>query len=300
MTTLTFATRPSKLARWQTNYICRQLQLAWDDLVCEQSVITTKGDRILNKPIPEIGGKGLFTHELERALREGHVDAAVHSLKDLPTEDAPGLTVGVVPERVDPGETLICPAGHTLEDLPSGARVGTSSVRRRAQLLAVRPDLQVLPLRGNVDTRLRKVIEGRYDAIVLAAAGVTRLELQKYITQYLPYDFMLPAPGQGALAVQCRENDVHTLSLLRALDHPPTRLAVAAERAFLSALGGGCSLPVGALATVSGAEIELQGVIVSPDGTDVLRLQGAHTDPHKLGVELAQRAFAKGAAEVMS
>ncbi|MGD2156496.1 MAG: hydroxymethylbilane synthase [Anaerolineales bacterium] len=300
MTTLTFATRPSKLARWQTHYVCQQLQLAWDELVCEQSVITTKGDRVLNKPIPEIGGKGLFTYELEQALRDGHVDAAVHSLKDLPTENAPGLTVGVIPERADPRDTLICPAGDTLEELPSGARVGTSSVRRRAQLLAIRPDLQVLPLRGNVDTRLRKVNEGQYDAIILAAAGVTRLELKKNIAQYLTFDFMLPAPGQGALAVQCREDDVQTLSILRAIDHPPTRLAVTAERAFLAALGGGCSLPVGALATVKGNQIELQGVIVSPDGSETLRLQDTHTDPHKLGQELAQQAFTKGAAEVMS
>jgi hydroxymethylbilane synthase len=206
----------------------------------------------------------------------------------------------VIPERADPRDTLICPAGDTLEELPSGARVGTSSVRRRAQLLAIRPDLQVLPLRGNVDTRLRKVNEGQYDAIILAAAGVTRLELKKNIAQYLTFDFMLPAPGQGALAVQCREDDVQTLSILRAIDHPPTRLAVTAERAFLAALGGGCSLPVGALATVKGNQIELQGVIVSPDGSETLRLQDTHTDPHKLGQELAQQAFTKGAAEVMS
>lgn len=297
---LIFATRPSALALWQTTYIAEQLQSAWKGLSCEEVIITTKGDRVLDKPLPEVGGKGLFTYELEGALREGRVHAAVHSLKDLPTEDTPDLTVSAIPERVDARDVLVCPAGHTLEELPSGALVGTSSNRRRAQLLAYRSDLKVKTIRGNVDTRLRKVRAGQYDAILLAAAGIIRLGLQKHVTQYLPYEVMLPAPGQGALAVQCRAEDSETIAYLRALDHPPTNLAVTAERAFLAALGGGCSLPVGALATVNGGEIDLQGVIANLDGTRVVRLRATHTDPKDLGEELARQALSQGAGEVLS
>jgi hydroxymethylbilane synthase len=297
---LTFATRPSALARWQTNYIAEQLQEAWEDLRCEEVIIKTKGDRILDVPLPEVGGKGLFTHELEAALREDRVDAAVHSLKDLPTEDSPGLSIGLIPERADARDVLISPEGQELDDLPQGAVVGTSSNRRAAQLLAYRPDLSVKSIRGNVDTRLRKVGTDEYDAIILAAAGVTRLGLQAHINQYLPYDILLPAPGQGALAVQCRARDEGTLKLLRALEHPPTRLAVTAERAFLEALGGGCSLPVGALATVTEEGIELQGVIASQDGTRIQRLRATHSDPIELGHELARRAIAEGAGALMS
>jgi hydroxymethylbilane synthase len=297
---LTFATRPSALARWQTFYITERLQSAWKDLRCEEVIITTKGDRILDKPLPEVGGKGLFTHELEGALREGRVDAAVHSLKDLPTEDSPGLSIGLIPERADARDVLIYPQGHTLDDLPSGAVVGTSSNRRRAQVLAYRPDLKMSSIRGNVDTRLRKVSAGEYDAILLAAAGITRLGMQEHISQYLPYEIMLPAPGQGALAVQCRSGDEETLNYLRPLEHPSTRLAISAERAFLAALGGGCSLPVGALATVTEDVIELHGVIASPDGTSVLRFRDTHTDAMQLGAELAQQAIAQGAGELLS
>jgi hydroxymethylbilane synthase len=297
---LTFATRPSALARWQTNYIAKQLQVTWEDLRCEEVIIKTKGDRILDVPLPEVGGKGLFTHELEAALREGRVDAAVHSLKDLPTEDSPGLSIGLIPERADARDVLISPEGQELDDLPRGAVVGTSSNRRAAQLLAYRPDLSVKSIRGNVDTRLRKVNTDEYDAIVLAAAGVTRLGLQTNISQYLSYEIILPAPGQGALAVQCRADDESTLNILRALEHPPTRLAVTAERAFLEALGGGCSLPVGALATVTEEGIEVQGVIASPDGALIHRLRATHSDPIELGRELARRAIADGAGALLS
>ncbi|UCF26965.1 MAG: hydroxymethylbilane synthase, partial [Chloroflexota bacterium] len=199
---LVFATRPSALARWQTNYIIQQLQYSIADLDCEQVIITTKGDQVLEQPLPEIGGKGLFTFELEQALRDGQVDAAVHSLKDLPTVDVPGLTIGAIPERADVHDVWICPAGYDLDELPAGAVVGTSSTRRAAQLLVYRPDLRVKPIRGNVDTRLQKVLQGDYDAILLAAAGIHRLGKDDHITAYLPYEIMLPAPGQGALAVQ--------------------------------------------------------------------------------------------------
>lgn len=292
---LTFATRPSALARWQTSYIIQELGSRWENLICQELVITTQGDRDLNTSLPEIGGKGLFTHELEQALREGHVHAAVHSLKDLPTEDVPGLTIGAVSLRADPRDVLICPEGFSLQDLPACAVIGTSSNRRQAQLRAFRADLQVKPIRGNIDTRIRKVLEGQYDAIVLAAAGVIRLGLQKHITQYIPLETMLPAPGQGALAVQCRADDQQTKLLLKAIDHKDTRLAVGAERAFLSALGGGCSLPVGALAEVQREGITLYGVIAAPDGSQAINLTSAGSDPVLLGQEMAHKVLDQGA-----
>ncbi len=292
---LVFATRPSALARWQTSYVIQELNAQWEDLICEELVITTQGDRDLNTALPEIGGKGLFTFELEQALREGRVQGAVHSLKDLPTEDVPGVTIGAIPQRADSRDVLICPANLTLDELPLGAVVGTSSIRRQAQLLAYRPDLEVKPIRGNVDTRIRKILEGQFDAIVLAAAGVIRLGLQKHISQYLPFETMLPAPGQGALAVQFRAGDGQTQRLLKAIDHNHTRLAVDAERAFLSELGGGCSLPVGALAEVHRDEITLRGVVTAPDGSQVIRLAASGSDPLLLGKKLAHKALDQGA-----
>ena len=296
---LTFATRPSNLARWQTKYVISQLKNQWPDLICSESIITTKGDRVLNKSLPEIGGKGLFTYELEQALLSESVDAAVHSLKDLPTDDSPGLTVGVIPQRADTRDVWICPQGFKIDDLPPGSIVGTSSTRRAAQLCAYRPDLKIKPIRGNVDTRIRKASEGQYDAIILAAAGVNRLDLDEHITQYLPYIVMLPAPGQGALGIQCRKGDAETRQRLKAIEHIPTRLAVTAERAFLAALGGGCSLPVGALATLKDKTIQLQGVVAAPDGSEVLRVKNSGTEAQTLGEDLAQKALNQGASELL-
>lgn len=299
MTIFTFATRPSRLARWQTNHVAELLRAAHPGLITEKLVITTTGDRNLDQPLPEIGGKGLFTQELEEALREGRVDAAVHSLKDLPVDDAPGLAVGAVPQRARPNDALVCPAGQSLSELPPGARVGTSSLRRAAQLLALRPDLTVLPVRGNVDTRLRKAQEGEYDAILLAAAGLDRLGLNEHVTEWLALEAMLPAPGQGALAVQCRRDDTETLQLLAAIDHLPTRAAVEAERAFLQALGGGCSLPVGAFAEVQDGSLHLRGIVISLDGHHRIMVAGEGSDPLALGASLAAEALAQGAAEVL-
>ena len=296
---ITFATRPSALARWQTQYVISQVQAQWPDLTCQEIIITTKGDRVLDKPLPEIGGKGLFTYELEQALLDESVDAAVHSLKDLPTDDAPGLTVSVIPQRADVRDVWICPKGYSLDEIPVGSVVGTSSTRRTAQLFAYRSDLKVKSIRGNVDTRIRKSVEGQYDAIVLAAAGVTRLGLDKHITQYLPFDIMLPAPGQGALGIQSRAGDADTLHHLQAIDDSPTRLAVTAERAFLAALGGGCSLPVGALASVEGETIRLQGVVAALDGSHILRVSGAGEDARSLGESLAQKVIAEGARDLL-
>jgi len=300
MNKLIFATRPSRLARWQTGHVIASLTAAWEGLACEQVVITTQGDRILDRPLPLIGGKGLFTQELELALREGRVHAAVHSLKDLPVEDSPGLTVGVIPQRADVRDVLICPAGHTLQELPPGATIGTSSVRRKAQLLALRPDLNIVDIRGNVDTRLRKVTAGQYDAILLAAAGVTRLGLGQHITQYLPTDQFLPAPGQGALAVQCRRDDTETLELLKVIEHLPTQMAVSAERAFLSALGGGCSLPIGASAVYVDQTVKLKAVVASPDGKALIHLSAKGRDPQNVGRLLAQQAIEKGAQKIIA
>ncbi|MDP2975158.1 MAG: hydroxymethylbilane synthase, partial [Anaerolineales bacterium] len=273
--TLLFATRPSALARWQTQWVIRTLQAAHPGLVCEQHVITTQGDKILDVPLPEIGGKGLFTQELEAELLSGRVHAAVHSLKDLPVENPPGLTVGAIPVRAEVRDALVSARGYTLSTLPAGAKVGTSSLRRAAQLLAARPDLTTDSLRGNVDTRIRKALEGQYDVIILAGAGLTRLGLEKHVTDWLPLDVMLPAPGQGALAVQCRANDQTTLSLLAALEDDATRKAVTAERAFLQGLGGGCAVPVAAFGEVTSDQlpvIRLTGLVISPDGKQIVKV----------------------------
>jgi len=299
---LTFATRPSVLARWQTNWVINALKNIDRDLDCEEQVITTQGDKILDKPLPDIGGKGLFTQELETELLSGRVHCAVHSLKDLPVENPAGLTVGCIPVRAEVRDALISAKGHTLSTLPKGASVGTSSLRRAAQILSFRPDVKTESLRGNVDTRLRKALEGQYDAIILAGAGLTRLGLEKHVTDWLPLDVVLPAPGQGALAVQCRVDDQTTLNLLAVLDDESTRKCVSAERAFLSGLGGGCAVPVAAYARVIGElrlEISLTGLVISEDGKIIVKVTGQGGNALRLGNELAQQAIEQGAGEIL-
>jgi hydroxymethylbilane synthase len=296
---LTFATRPSALARWQTARVIQLLQAAHPGLECTEYVITTTGDRVLDRPLPEIGGKGLFTAELEDALLSGKVHAAVHSLKDLPVEETPGIVVAAIPEREAAYDVLVCAEGQTLSSLPEGARVGTCSLRRTAQLLARRPDLTILPLRGNVETRLRKVLSGEYDAIILAQAGLTRLGLQGHISEVFPLEVMLPAPGQGALAVQCRAEDTETLELLAAIHDPLTAAAVGAERAFLSGFGGGCSLPIAAFAEKNNGQIILTGAVLSADGKQAIRLSAVDKEPYKLGERLAELVLERGAAELL-
>jgi hydroxymethylbilane synthase len=296
---LKFATRASALARWQTNWVMRALEQLHPGLECEDLLVTTEGDRILDKPLPEIGGKGLFTEELERELRSGNVHCAVHSLKDLPVDVTQGLTIGCIPARAEVRDAVVSASGYTIAVLPRGARVGTSSLRRTAQLLAVRPDLQIAPLRGNVDTRVRKALDGQYDAIILAGAGLTRLRLEEHVTEWLSPDAMLPAPGQGALAVQCRADDTPTLDLLAAFEHAPTRKAVVAERAFLSGLGGGCSVPVAALGE-SVAHVRLTGLVASPDGKRMIRVRGEGNDPERLGKALADETIARGALTILA
>ena len=296
---LIFATRPSVLARWQTAHVIQLLQAAHLGLECSDHVFTTIGDRLLDHPLPEIGGKGLFTSELEDALLLGKVDAAVHSLKDLPVEDTPGIVVGAIPGREAAQDVLVTADGRTLSSLAEGARVGTGSPRRTAQLLAHRPDLMITPLRGNVDSRVQKVLNGEYDAIVLAQAGLIRLGLQAHISEVLPLDVMLPAPGQGALAVQCRADDVETLKLLSAIHDPLTAAAVDAERAFLASLGSGCSLPVAAFAQKNNGQIILTGAVISADGTQAIRLSAVDQEPQKLGQWLANLVLERGAAELL-
>ena len=298
---LIFATRPSALARWQTQWVISALQEAYPGLICEEKVITTQGDKVLDRPLPEIGGKGLFTQELENELLSGAVHCAVHSLKDLPVENPAGLTVGCVPPRAEVRDALISKDGYTLETLPPGSVIGTSSLRRAAQILSARPDVTTASLRGNVDTRLRKALESQYDAIILAGAGLTRLGLDSHVTQWLPLNVMLPAPGQGALAIQCRADDRETLSLLTALEDGPTRLAVIAERQFLLGLGGGCAVPVAAYADLSHEtlDISLTGLVASTDGKQIIKVSGSDNEPIDLGKQLAREALKQGAAEIL-
>jgi hydroxymethylbilane synthase len=300
---LIFATRPSALARWQTQWVIQALKNIHPGLECEEKIITTQGDKILDKPLPEIGGKGLFTQELESELLSGAVHCAVHSLKDLPVENPTGLTIGGIPARAEVRDALISLNGYTIATLPKYALIGTSSLRRAAQLLSRRPDLRIQSLRGNVDTRLRKAMEGQYDAIILAGAGLTRLGLDQHVTEWLPLDLMLPAPGQGALAVQCRADDQLTRGLLAALEDESTRKAVTAERAFLSGLGGGCAVPVAAYAQVISSQspvIRLEGLVISEDGRKAIQVNRTGIDAQALGNELAQRAMAQGANEILA
>lgn len=295
-------TRGSALARAQTEVVMEMLTGAWPELECETRVISTAGDRTQEsgRPLPEIGGKGLFTAELERALREGEIDVAVHSLKDLPTEDAEGVLVGAVTRRDDVRDCLVAREGGSLADLAKGAVVGTSSLRRAAQLRALRPDVEVRSIRGNVDTRIRKVAEGEFDAALLAAAGVRRLGLEHEVTEWLSPETMLPAPGQGALAIQCRADDHPLRALLATLDDEVARAETTAERAFLRVLGAGCAAPVAALAEATTTpRVRLQGLVASVDGRQMVRVDG-EGDSQELGDELAQRALADGADLILA
>jgi hydroxymethylbilane synthase len=296
---IVFGSRPSPLARWQTDFVLGRLRAAWPELDFRVELLVTEGDRKLDRPLPEIGGKGVFTEEIETALCDGRIDLAVHSLKDLPIGAARDLCLGAVSARADARDVLVSASGVGLVGLPEGARVGTSSLRRQAQLLAVRPDLKVLPLRGNVDTRLRKALQGEYEAILLAAAGLERLGLGDRATEYLPFEVMLPAPGQGALAVQCRADDAELLAWLSPLHDEATFRAVTAERTFLAGLGGGCSAPVAAYAEDAGGGLELRGLAASPDGTRVIRVRGRGSDAEGLGWDMARRALDEGAGEVL-
>lgn len=297
-------TRRSALARWQTDYVAQRLQAAWPDVGVEIEVIVTQGDRIQDTPLPLMGGKGVFTAELEQALHSGSIDLAVHSLKDLPTENPVGLTIGATPERATVNDALISRSGYSFQALPHGAAVGTSSRRRAAQLLALRPDLRMVDIRGNVDTRIRKALDsdGEYDAILLAAAGLERLDLMHVVEELIGLQDLLPAPGQAALGIQCRD-DADSLSLLAPLNHLPTQIAVTAERAFLAGLGGGCSLPIAAYALEKNNQLTLHGRVCAPNGSAQIDVHGACPltleDAFLLGQSMAQEALAQGAAALV-
>ena len=295
-------TRGSALARWQTDHVAALLQAAHPGLSVEVEVITTQGDRVLDKPLPNIGGKGVFTAELEAALRSGQIDYAVHSLKDLPTESPNGLTIGAIPLRADPADVLVSRESFSLKNLPMGAAVGTSSRRRAAQLLHLRPDLRLLDIRGNVDTRIRKALDGAgdYDAILLAYAGLERLGKLDAVTERLSFEEMMPAPGQGALAIQCRD-EAESVNLLATIQHEATTACVNAERAFLAGLGGGCSLPIAAYAEIKEDGLLLRGRVNSPDGRQQIdvRGEGSISAALEIGDQLAQDALDKGAAALL-
>ena len=261
--------------------------------------IETRGDRLRDVPLSRIGGKGVFVKEVQEALLGGEVDIAVHSFKDLPTEPNPGITVACITRRLDPRDALVSREGLSLDGLPPGARVGTSSPRRSAQLKAFRPDLALVEMRGNLDTRLRKVASGMVETAVVAAAGLLRLGWGDRISQFIPPEICLPSVGQGALAVEMREGDEELAEMLAGLDHPPTRLAITAERAFLEALGGGCHYPIAALGEMAGQRLLLQGLVASPTGERVLRDRAEGEDPEATGRALARKLLTQGAGEIL-
>ncbi len=294
--TLTIGSRGSQLALWQAHHVASCLNRL--GVTTRIEIIKTTGDHLQTASLVQAGGKGLFTKEIEDALLAGAIDLAVHSLKDLPTEMPPGLTIAAIPEREDARDVLV---GRRLADLAQGARVGTSSGRRAAQLRLLRPDLQLEPVRGNVDTRLRKLKEGRYDAIVLAAAGLVRLGLAGEIAETLLPEQVCPAPGQGALAIQTRAGDTAQNTCSR-LNHEATYQAVTCERATLAALGGGCQLPIGAFARVVGDTLESTAVVISPDGRNRLQAQasGPRAEPEDLGRGLAEDLLERGAGRILA
>lgn len=303
MSRLRIGSRGSQLALWQANHIAALLQARGHEVAIE--IIHTTGDRITDVPLAQVGakgglGKGIFTKEIEDALAAGHVDLAVHSLKDLPTELPAGFEIAAITEREDARDAFCSRDYSTIEDLPRGARVGTSSLRRQAQLKALRSDLDIHPLRGNVDTRLRKLEEGQYAAIILAAAGLKRLGKTELIKQIIPTELMCPAAGQGALAIEIREGDTTTRELIEFLNDANARTATACERALLAALGGGCQVPIGAFAEVRDGRLRLESVVADPDGSKVLRDARDGDDPQKLGSEAAASLLSRGGDEILA
>ena len=294
-------TRGSKLALWQADYVEQRLREEYPSLKVTQKRISTKGDRILDVPLAKIGGKGLFTKELEEEMLSGAIDLAVHSLKDMPAKVPDGLMIAAVTKRLDPGDALVSNRFSSFSELPQGARVGTSSLRRRAQLLCARPDLTMIDLRGNVNTRLRKLDEGEYDAIVLAVAGLKRLGFADRIREVLPQTMVLPAVGQGALAIETRADDSETRDMLAFLRDDDTVCCAEAERSFLARVEGGCQVPVGVYATAEGDDMNVEAVIASLDGQRSYRgnVKGERKDAAKLGEGLAEKLLDEGGAKIL-
>ena len=311
---LIVGTRSSQLALWQADFVIGELRKRYHDLAIEKRLMTTKGDKILNAPLAKIGGKGLFTKELETAMLAGEIDIAVHSLKDMPVMVPEGLVITAVTERADAGDALVSQRYGSFGALPEGAKVGTSSLRRRAQLLHARPDLQIVDLRGNVNTRLRKLEEENFDGIILACAGLKRLGFGERIRQVLPRSLCLPAVGQGALAIESRIDDRETRELLSFLDDGITRACTAAERGFLATVEGGCQVPVGVYAqpvdnadiledahTGKAEAIRVEAVIASLDGRKLFRdsVEGAADEAENLGISLANKLLDMGGREIL-
>jgi hydroxymethylbilane synthase len=301
MTELRIATRKSPLALWQANYVKQQLELHHPGLVVTLVPMSTQGDKILDTPLAKIGGKGLFVKELEQAMLDDHADIAVHSMKDVPVDFPAGLGLAVICERDDPHDAFVSSRYASVTGLPVGAVVGTSSLRRQCQLRAQRPDLEIRDLRGNVNTRLAKLDAGEYDAIILAAAGLRRLEKADRIRSLLPPEFSLPANGQGAVGIECRLDDAQTLALLAPLEHAATRYCVTAERAMNRRLQGGCQVPIGAYALLADGKIWLRGLVGAIDGQQIIRgeVSGPSTQAEALGEQLAEQLLAQGADAIL-
>lgn len=301
-TNLIMGTRQSLLAMWQSNYIAGRLREEYPGCEVTLKKIVTKGDRILDVPLAKIGGKGLFTKEIEQELLDGTIDLAVHSLKDMPTVLPKGLCLTAITERANSGDAFVSNKYNSIEELPEGSVLGTSSLRRRAQLLARRPDLKIVDLRGNVDTRLKKLDEGQMDAIILAAAGLTRLGHADRIKEIIPQSYCLPAVGQGALAIECRTDNFKVRQMLDFLNDTATKQATDAERAFLGLLEGGCQVPIGVHAEVNEGRIAMEAVIASLDGSTVLRdtAEGNAADAVTLGRTLGQKMLDNGGREILA
>jgi hydroxymethylbilane synthase len=294
-------TRGSPLALWQANWVKSELERHWPDISVTLVEIKTSGDKILGVPLAEVGGKGLFTRELDEALLNGSIDAAVHSMKDIPFQMPGGIVFAAIPEREDPRDAFVS-LGRHLDDLPPASKIGTSSLRREVQLRHRFPSIRISMLRGNVDTRLRKLADGEFDGIVLAVAGLRRLGRQSAITQVLDEGFMLPAVGQGALGIVCRGDDADALGLLQVLDHQETRLAVTAERGLLAVLEGSCKVPIAGKARVEGDRIILAGLVANLSGTVVLReeISGSIENPRQVGLALGQELIRRGADRILA
>lgn len=296
------ATRKSPLALWQAHYVKNRLESLYPDSQIELVPLSTRGDKILDSPLSKVGGKGLFVKELELAILEDRADLAVHSMKDVPVDFPAGLGLSVICERDDPRDALVSPGYASIDELPLGSRVGTSSLRRQCQLRARRPDLQILDLRGNVNSRLAKLDAGEFDAILLATAGLKRLDFTDRIRISLDPAESLPANGQGAIGIECRLNDHALLALLAPLDHFPTRQCVLAERAMNLALQGGCQVPIGAYAEQRGDQLWLRGLVGDPNGLHILRAeaQGPANEPLLLGQRVAEQLKAQGAGQILA
>jgi hydroxymethylbilane synthase len=294
-------TRASKLALWQANWVKSALISINPSLSVDLIIIKTKGDKILDVPLAMVGGKGLFVKEIEEALLDGRIDLAVHSMKDMPAEIPQGLYIGAVPERETPNDVLISKNGLIFSELISGSRIGTSSLRRSAQLRHARPDIVILPLRGNLDTRLKKLETENMDATILAAAGVKRLNYESRITEYLDENIMLPAVGQGALCIEIRENDAKIEPIVTALDHQKTRSAVVGERAFSNCLEGGCQVPIAAYGKIEKNILTLSGLVADIDGKTILKktLSGPVEQSERIGVKLADNLISMGAKKIL-